>query len=375
MTGLPASAFAAALASFERMTSARLRMLLGRLAPIDAYAMASGASAPSGLLREVFDVAGLAATWRASAVQHTPERAWQRCLDLGLDVMVIGTDSYPPILVNDPAPPAVLFSRGSTEALNGRRVGLVGTRNATGAGRDMAGTLGHDLAAADVHVVSGLARGIDGCAHRGALSVDDGAAPIAVVACGLDIVYPPEHRSLFASVAERGLIVSEAPPGAPPEAYRFPLRNRIIAAFSEVVVVVESRERGGSLITVDEARRRAITVMAVPGSVRNRAANGTNDLVRDGCPIVTCVDDVLIALGLDSSRVVTAAYDARPRPHGFDHDVLALCAEARTLEQLMLLTGCSVVECAMAAARLEMNGWLQQVNGWFERAPASAYTT
>lgn len=375
MTGLPSSAYAAALASFDRMTAPRLRMLLGRLTPEDAFAAASGGSAPAGLLRQLFGVPGLAETWRQSAVQHTPALVWQRCLDLGLDVMVIGTDSYPAILVNDPSPPAVLFTKGSAAALNGRRVGIVGTRNATGPGREMAGTLGRDLAVAKVHVVSGLARGIDGCAHRGALLVDDGAAPIAVVACGLDIVYPPEHRSLFDAVAKRGLIVSEAPPGAPPEPYRFPLRNRIIAAFSEVVVVVESRERGGSLITVDEARQRAITVMAVPGSVRNRAANGTNDLVRDGCPIVTGVDDVLIALGLDSSRVATASYDSRPRPHGFDLDILTLCGEARTLDQLVLLTSCSVVDCAMAAARLEMNGWLQQVNGWFERSPSAAYTT
>jgi len=372
---LPAEAYAAALASLDRMTAPRLRMLLGRLSPPDAYAVVSGSAPPPGLLEQLFDVPGLAASWRQSAAEHLPERAWQQCLDLGLQVMTIGTESYPAVLINDPAPPAVLFARGSASALAGRRVAIVGTRNATGAGREMAGSLGRDLAGAGVHVVSGLARGIDGCAHRGALSVDNGAAPIAVVACGLDIVYPPEHRALFAAVSERGLVVSEAPPGAPPEAYRFPLRNRIIAAFSEVVVVVESRESGGSLITVDEARRRAITVMAVPGSVRSRASNGTNDLVRDGCPIVTDVDDVLTALGLDSSRVAEASYDSRPRPAGFDLELLMLCKEARNLDQLVLLTSRPVIECAMAVARLEVHGWLQQVNGWFERAPNAAYTT
>ena len=374
MSALPPEAYAAALASLDRMTAARLRMLLGRLSPHDAYAVVSGATPPPGLLEQLFDVAGLASAWRDSAATNTPERSWQTCLDLGIEVMVIGAATYPAVLNNDPAPPAVLFARGSADALAGRRAGIVGTRNATGAGREMAGSLGRDLAGAGVHVVSGLARGIDGCAHRGALLAEGGAAPVAVVACGLDIVYPPEHRALFAAVGERGLIVSEAPPGAPPEAYRFPLRNRIIAALSEVLVVVESRESGGSLITVDEARRRGITVMAVPGSVRSRASNGTNDLVRDGCPVVTGIDDVLTALGLDTSRVAEASYDSRPRPSGFDLELLTLCKEAHNLDQLVLLTSKPLVECAMAVARLEVHGWLQQVNGWFEQAPNAAYT-
>ncbi|MEO7397168.1 MAG: DNA-processing protein DprA, partial [Ilumatobacteraceae bacterium] len=250
---------------------------------------------------------------------------------------------------------------------------VVGTRNATASGRDTASTLGRDLAAQGVHVVSGLARGIDGCAHRGALSAESGAGPIAVVATGLDVVYPPEHRRLWDAVAERGVVLSEAPPGTKPEPFRFPLRNRIIAALSEVLVVVESRERGGSLITVDEARKRSVTVMAVPGALANRAANGTNDLVREGCPIVTDVRDVMIGLGLDSSRAGGVAYDPRPRPFGLDLEILTLCASARTLDQLVLLTGQPVVACAMAVGRLDMIGWLQQANGWFERAPADAY--
>ena len=373
MSALPPQAYAAALASFDRMTAARLRILLGRGTPEEAFRVASGAAAPTGLVRPLFDVAGLGAAWAASATVHTPDRVWQRCAELGIDVLIAGGHGYPGVLEHDPAPPPVLFALGSLVGLLGRRVGIVGTRNATAAGRDMAGRLGRDLAAEGVHVVSGLARGIDGSAHRGVLSQPDGAAPIAVVATGLDVVYPPEHASLLAAVAERGVVLSEAPPGAPPEPYRFPLRNRIIAALSEVLVVVESRERGGSLITVDEARKRGITVMAVPGSVNNRAANGTNDLVRDGCPIVTGVDDVLVALGLDTSRAGGAAYDARPRPGGRDLEVLQLCAEARTLDQIILLTGATLVECAMSVGRLEQSGWLQQVNGWFERAPSAQF--
>jgi DNA processing protein len=185
-------------------------------------------------------------------------------------------------------------------------------------------------------------------------------------------VYPREHHRLWDLVAERGAVISEAPPGTAPESYRFPLRNRIIAGLSEIVVVVESRESGGSLITVDEARRRGVSVMAVPGALGNRAARGTNDLIRDGCAIVTETADVLVALGLDSRRAGVVAYDPRPRPTREDRESLAMCCEPRTLDQLTLLTGRSLVECAMSMARLETNGWVRQVNGWFEATSANA---
>jgi len=370
MSTLPPQAYAAALAGLERMTISRLRVLLSHCSPEEAFAIAGGHAAPFGLIAHLFDIDGLARAWAASAADRSPEKVWEQCVASGISVVVRGGDGYPAILANDPSPPPVLFVRGNLGALTGRRAGIVGTRNATGSGRETSTMLGRDLAAEGVHVVSGLARGIDGCAHRGALSVPDGAGPIAVVATGLDVIYPPEHASLWHGVAERGAVVSEAPPGASPEAYRFPLRNRILAALSEVLVVVESRERGGSLITVEEARVRDILVMAVPGALRNRAAEGTNNLVRDGCPIVTDRRDVLMALGLDTSRAGGVAYDPRPRPSAADRELLELCAEARTLDQLVLLSGKTLVDCAMAMARLEASGWVYQVNGWFERGQA-----
>ncbi len=366
MSALPQQAFAAALVGLDRMTVARLRVLLAHATPEEAFAMASGEGQPHGLAQQLFDVGGLAVAWRQSARELTPERAWERCCELGIDVLIRGGDGFPEVLVHDPAPAPVLFIKGSFAKILGRRVGLVGTRNATASGRETAATLGRDLSAEGVHIVSGLARGIDGAAHRGAVA--GGAPPIAVVASGLDVVYPAEHRRLWDEVADRGALISEAAPGGQPEAYRFPLRNRIIAGLSEVLVVVESRERGGSLITVDEARKRDVLVMAVPGSVRNRAAQGTNDLVRDGCPIVTGTGDVMMALGLDHSRTGAVSYDGRPRPSGIDRELWDLCIEARTLDQFVLLTGHSLVDCAMAAGRLELTGWLQQLSGWFERS-------
>ncbi|MCU0261633.1 MAG: DNA-protecting protein DprA, partial [Ilumatobacteraceae bacterium] len=233
-------------------------------------------------------------------------------------------------------------------------------------GLDIAAELGHDLAALGAAVVSGLALGIDGAAHRGALRAGVGP-PIAVVGNGLDQPYPRSHRELWAAVGEEGLLVSEWPPGTPPEAFRFPLRNRILAALCEVLVVVESRERGGSLGTVHEALLRGVEVMAVPGSPRSRASSGTNTLLRDGAAPVTSADDVAIALGLDTSRVGTGPVDLRPLPTGLAADLLDRCrGDAATLDELVLATGEPLARVAMALARLERDGWLAESGGWFE---------
>jgi DNA processing protein len=171
---------------------------------------------------------------------------------------------------------------------------------------------------------------------------------------------------LWRSVAEDGLLLSEAPPDTSPEAYRFPLRNRLIAALAEVVVVVESREHGGSLITVNEALVRNVPLMAVPGGVHNRAATGTNQLIRDGAGVVVDATDVLLALAIDHRRSAVGA-DSRPRPRGTDLSVYETCAgEPRTIDGLALACSLSLIDVAMAAARLEQAGWIQQVDGWFE---------
>ena len=166
--------------------------------------------------------------------------------------------------------------------------------------------LGAGLADAGVTVVSGLALGIDGAAHRGALAAQ-GAPVVGVVGSGLDVVYPRGNRDLWDAVKASGTLLTEAPLGAEPEGWRFPARNRLLAALADVVVVVESKRAGGSMHTVEEAIRRGVTVMAVPGSVRNPAAAGTNLLLSEGCPPACSTDDVLVALGLASEGASTAA--------------------------------------------------------------------
>lgn len=366
-TGLPTEAYAAALAAFPHMTIHRLGALLRHYPPADAYEVAIGERDPSGLIEQVLADAQVSAAWRRAGRSALVDSLWQRCQQVGVQVLVHGGAGYPAVLLDDPLPPPVLFAQGMVGLLDGRRAAIVGTRNATAAGRDTAATLGRQLADADVHVVSGLARGIDGCAHRGALQATGSGRPIAIVASGHDVVYPREHCELWRNVADRGLLLSEAPPGTAPEAYRFPLRNRLIAALAEVVVVVESREHGGSLITVNEAIARDVPLMAVPGGVHNRAATGTNRLIRDGAGVVVDATDVLIALAMDHRKTTVHAKDPRPRPNGADLAVYETCAgEPRTIDGLALLCSLSLVDTAMAVARLEQAGWIQQVDGWFE---------
>lgn len=288
-----------------------------------------------------------------------------------IGVTYVGHPSYPPALIADPARPAVLFHQGSLEHLAHRRVGVIGTRGATASGRYMASHLGFDLAVNDVSVVSGLARGIDAWAHRGVMVASSRhehiAPPIAVVASGLDVIYPRDNQEIWKWVASEGVVLSESPPGTAPEAFRFPLRNRILAALSEVVVVVESRERGGSMITVEEAMKRDITVMAVPGSPRNLSSAGSNLLLQQGCAPVVNVEDVMVALGLDHRRCHPHVFDSRPRPSEFDRRLLAsIGREALTLDQVMMRLGTELVPTAVALGRLESHGWLVNNGGWWE---------
>jgi DNA processing protein len=268
---------------------------------------------------------------------------------------------YPAVLRSDVAPPAVVWWNGSPAVLAHRRVAIVGTRRATALGRSIANELAAGLARAGVAVVSGLALGIDGAAHRGALAA--GGPVVAVVGSGLDVVYPTTHRSLWGQVVERGMVISQSPLGAGAEKWRFPLRNRILAALSEVVVVVESDATGGSMSTVAASIERGITVMAVPGSLANPVARGSNGLLADGCPMVRDVTDILVALGLS-----TSAAAATPAP--LDGPAGVVMAELgsgpATVDELTVATGLSLATIAVAIADLVHLGRVADRGAWVE---------
>ena len=189
---------------------------------------------------------------------------------------------------------------------------------------------------------------------------------------GLDTVYPRCNAGLWEEVGQRGLLCSEVPPATPPAAHRFPARNRIIAALADAVVVVESRVRGGSLLTVTEAGLRGVPVMAVPGSVRSPASEGTNLLLVDGATPVVDALDVLVTLGLESRPTSRRRRrDRRPSPSPGDRELLGLFGgDALTLDTVVLRSGRPLPEVAVALGRLELAGWLARTGAWFERVGA-----
>ncbi|MCY3850496.1 MAG: DNA-protecting protein DprA [Acidimicrobiaceae bacterium] len=292
-------ACAAVLSGLTGATPLRLHNLLQERSAREALRAIESASigtevAPTDVLAE----------WQReiNRVDMTAESA--RLDELDAHVSTLHDPVHPPQLISDIDPAPLLFRRGTLPDPSLVHVAVVGTRRASSIGREVARELGLGLAEAGFVVVSGLALGIDGEAHRGAL-LADAVPPLAVVGSGVDVVYPKRHRDLWEEVATVGALVSEAPLGGRPEPWRFPARNRLIAAFSDLLVVVESRHSGGSLLTVEQALRRDLQVMAVPGSVRNRAADGTNQLLVDGCAPARDVTDVLVALGLSEVAVAT----------------------------------------------------------------------
>lgn len=372
------------LAGLPGMGPRRLLALLDSWTPADALdrvasgdpsriVLPDGSSVLDGVSPEQQDK--VRGWWRAAARGVEPAATVAAHRAAGVQVLLRGDPGYPAVLADDIEPPAVLFVRGDLAVLEGPRVGIVGTRRCTGLGAGVARELGRDLARAGVVVVSGLALGIDGAAHRGVLDVGDdaGAAPpVGVVGSGLDVVYPSRHRDLWDLVARAGALLAEAPLGTPPTAWRFPARNRVIAALADCVVVVESHASGGSLHTVAEAERRDVPVLAVPGSVRSSSAAGTNQLIADGCHPIRDAQDVLVALGLTPGARRAAAAERRraPGPDG-DRILAAFDWEPATLEHLAVRTGLALGDLATGVEDLVAAGWVAVHGAWYERVAAS----
>jgi DNA processing protein len=343
---LPEEAFAAALASVPQVGPSALRALLARDTPSVAWARSSFAG----------DVA----------------RIWQRHEERGIEVSWRGGPGYPDRLGGDPEAPAVLFCRGDPSVVDRYpTVALVGTRSPTRYGIGVAAQFGADLAAVGVSVVSGLALGIDGAAHEGATA--SGAPPVAVVAGGLDNPYPRRHERLWARVAEQGAVYSESPAGVRTERWRFPVRNRLLAMLSDLVVVVESRHGGGSMHTVEAAAARGIPIGAVPGSIRSPTSEGTNALLADGCFPVCAVADILTALSLAGVVLPPPPQGAPgggtgPVDLGADRALLeALSSDPVSLDHLARRTGMAISALCGGLERLARAGVARDVGGWWER--------
>jgi DNA processing protein len=286
-----------ALASLPAMGPARGRWLLGGGAPpAEVVGRLAQGRLPAGLGPPPPKVtAEVLAGWGRALQRIDPLERWRAHQAAGVRLLTPEGPVWP--FAGDPDPPLVCWSRGRVELLGQEpAVAVVGTRRCSAIGARVARQLGRELAEAGVVVISGLAAGIDAAAHAGALAASD--AVVGVVGTGPDVVYPPSSAQLREQVGRRGVLVGEALLGARGERWRFPARNRLVAALSAAVVVVESHRSGGALHTVTEAERRQVPVLAVPGSVLSPASAGTNHLLFDGAGMARGAADVLTALGL-----------------------------------------------------------------------------
>lgn len=287
--------------------------------------------------------------------------------------LVRGMPGWPAGLDHLARPPAAIWVAGSDRP-SSPAVAVVGARRATATGLAIAAWLGRELALRDVPVVSGLALGIDGAAHRGAL--DGGGVTVAVLGCGLDVCYPRRHAELRRRILGQGCLVTEEEWGTPAEAWHFPKRNRLIAALVEAVVVVEAAERSGALTTARHAADLGREVLAVPGSIRNPVATGTNRLLRDGAVPLLDLDDLLEAVPALARRPAATsprrpAAVGSPAPSPPEAEVLRLLAGGPVHpDDLGDKLGISAAELAAVLTRLELAGLVQPAPGGRVEAPA-----
>jgi DNA processing protein len=268
-----------------------------------------------------------------------------------------GRPGYPPLLEQLYDPPPQLFLRGSSaDLLTRAAVAVVGARSCSPYGAQVARSLARELASAGVVVISGLARGIDGEAHRGAL--EGGGRTVAVLGCGIDRDYPRSHADLATRIREEGAVVSEYPPGIEPAPWRFPARNRIIAGLALATVVVEARERSGALITADFALELGREVFAVPGEITAALSAGTNDLLRQGAAPLLSADDVLEAIGVER-RVAAPA----PVSETAERLLPLVTDTSRDADELIRLSGVESGPVAAALIELELAGLVAEADG------------
>jgi DNA processing protein len=354
------------------MTSADARFWIGfqhakrigpvRLGRLVAHFGSIGAAwaAPTGELRQVLDEASVASV---ASVRRSLDldREMERIDRLGITVVTLGDGKYPQLLREVPAPPSVIYYKGTLLDDDLKAVGMVGTRRCTAYGRQIAATMAEEFAHAGVTVVSGLALGIDGQAHRGALA--GGGRTIAVLGSGVDQIYPSSHRDLARQIAENGAVLSDYPPGTKPDARNFPPRNRIIAGLSKGVVVVEAPKRSGALITVDFAADYGREVFCVPGNVQSELSAGCHAVIRDGGRLVTSAADVLDDLGMAVPKPGAAKQQAFPMTDEERHIFNYIRWEPQHIDELAAAAGYSASQAGALLTLLELKGAVRDAGG------------
>lgn len=307
---------------------------------------------------------------RAWAVRIRPGEVEERLARSGGRLIIPGDAEYPGRLLDLPDPPATLFVRGSNLQEPVPAVAMVGARGCSAYGREMATRIGRGLSDAGVTVVSGAARGIDEASHRGALS--GGGRTVAVLGSGIDVPYPPRNRGLLEEIVGRGAVVSEYPPGVRPDPWRFPARNRIVAALADVVVIVEGAQGSGSMITAEFALDLGRDVYAVPGLATSPLSYAPHLLLREGAAVATGPEDVLEGLGLaETGSSSPSTGQTSSEVAGFSESegrvFRHLVGAPMTAEGLAADAGVDLREVLAALAALELRGVVREAGGRYVR--------
>lgn len=313
----------------------------------------------------------------ADAIRRGPDSASCRSIERELkaierehiEVRSLLDPAYPALLKRIADPPPLLYITGALTEQDALAVAIVGARRATAAGRAMTEELSHDLAGAGITIVSGLARGVDAAAHRGALAAQ--GRTIAVLGCGIDRTYPLEHERLRRQIEERGAILSEVPMGAPPHSHHFPRRNRIISGLSLGVIVTEAAINSGSLITARLAAEQGREVFAVPGFVKEDTSRGTNALLKEGAALIERAQDVIDAvlpqleqalrLRLQPSRERNIPGDHLGKEEQLVYDVLSY--DPLTVDDVIVTAGLPVSTVMASLLSLELRQRIRQLPG------------
>ena len=331
---------------------------------VEAAGSARAALAHARLLQERVGEAAAAAA-KSGQARDGVLRALERADGMGMVTLLFTEPTYPRALLQLPDPPPVLFLRGRAALLAEAGVAVVGSRKATARARSVAHALGAAVAGRGTPVVSGLALGVDGAAHEGALRAR--GPTVAVLGCGADRAYPATHAALFRRIVSEGLVVSEFVPGTPALPYHFPRRNRILAALSRALVVVEAGERSGALISVDHALDLGVEVWAVPGPVDEPACFGSNGLLADGARPLVSVSRFVEAILGPAPESHEAAPEVPPGPEG--HLWSALGAGTLSADELVRATGLPSGRVLALLSGLELAGRVRRLPGMrFRRA-------
>lgn len=289
------------------------------------------------------------------------EAAWEQIESQEICLVTWEDQAYPRHLKEIDQPPPVLFVKGELQTEDEWAVAIVGTRRVTGYGRQVAEEIARVLAQNQVTIVSGLARGVDAIAHQAALQA--GGRSIAVLGSGVDVIYPSEHRRLAHRLVETGALISDYPPGTPPEAGNFPPRNRIISGLSLAVIVIEAGERSGALITARFAADQGRDVFAVPGNIYAAQSKGTNRLIQQGAQPLLTPEDVLAALDLTFISEQRAARSFLPVDPVEEVLLNQLTQEPCHIDELSRAVKIPVAEISASLTLMELKGMVRQVGG------------